>query len=317
MSGDVSGYCVQYGVWPNCPNSCKFCLLKDKNFLNEDEQITSLNNIITNISSIDWTGKFSAGISLLGGEVYYVKSPRVQEKFMELVDVIIDKILLVSSNPACKYSTVTNGLYKPDFLYRVIDRIVERAGIQKVDVNFSFDFKYRFTSEAAKQRVLSNINGFHERYNYKVCVQMILTQYVIDMWKAGEFDVLKWEQEHIPGNILTFLYPHPIHLGVEPPDFRFKRVDFLQFMQYLRTAAYDHFVNFVHSTINSERFKYTGLEEKLHQKENNQERFVRQIPILSDGKEIKSPCGHSVLYRCYKDSDRCMLCDLLAIHGEI
>lgn len=317
MNDRMSGCCVQYGVWPNCPNSCKFCLLKEKEFLNEDEQLAILDDIIKNISYLDWKGKFSAGISLLGGEVYYIKSERVQDKFMELVDVIIDKILLVSDNPACRYSTVTNGLYNPAFLYRVIDRIVERVGISKVDVNFSFDFKYRFTSEKAKQLVLDNINAFHVRYNYKVCVQMILTQYVLDMWKAGDFDVPKWEQDNIPGNILTFLYPHPIHIGVEPPDFRFKRSDFLQFMQYLRTSAYDHFVNFVHSTLNSERFKYTGLEERSYDEKKDCGRHVSQIPILSDGKEIKSSCGHSILYRCYKDSDRCMLCDLLAIHGDV
>lgn len=315
MSDRISGHCVQYGVWPNCPNSCKFCLLKDKRFLTEDEQITVLDNIIKNISYLDWENQFSAGISLLGGEVYYVKSHKVQNKFMELVDVIIDKILLVSKNPACKYSTVTNGLYKPNFLYRVIDRIVERAGIHKVDVNFSFDFKYRFTSEAAKELVLKNINAFHERYDYRVCVQMILTQYVIDMWKAGTFDVVRWEQENIPGNLLTFLYPHPIHIGTEPADFRFKRTDFLQFMQYLRSSTYEHFVNFVHSTVNSERFKYTGLEER--RKHVVDSARISQIPILSDGKEIKTSCGHSVLYRCYSDSDRCMLCDLLAIHGDV
>ena len=308
----VSGYCVQYGVWPNCPNHCQFCLLKDKHFLSEKQQIQILNQIIENIRHQDWAGRFSAGISLLGGEVYYVKSPRVQDKFMELIDVIIDHILLVSKNPACKYSTVTNGLYKPDFLYRVIDRIVERVGIEKVDVNFSFDFKYRFSSEAAKQLVLKNINAFHERYDYKVCVQMILTQYLLDLWKDGKFDILSWEKENIPGNILAFLYPHPVHIGHEPPDFRFSRGDFLHFIQYMRNETYEHFVNFFHSTINSERFKYTGLEER-HGK--NSERKILQIPILSDGKEIKSSCGHSILYRCYKDSDRCMLCDLLALHG--
>lgn len=309
---ELSGYCIQYGIWPNCPNSCDFCLLKSKAFLSEKEQIKVIDAIIENIKYQDWENRFSAGISLLGGEVYYIKSDKVKEKYMELIDAIIDRVLLVSKNPACRYSTVTNGLYKPDFLYRVVDRIAERAGIEKVDVNFSFDFKYRFKSEAAKQLVLKNINEFHKRYNYRVGVQMILTQYVIDMWKRGEFDVGTWEQENIPGCIVTFLYPHPTHTGIEPPDFRFKRKDFLQFCQYLRTNHYEHFVNFLHSTINSERFKYTGLQGRQHKKYD-----VKQIPILSDGKEIKSPCGHSVLYRCYTDSDNCMLCDLETIHGEL
>lgn len=308
----LSGYCIQYGIWPNCPNDCKFCLLKSKRFLSEKEQLRILDAIIENVKHQDWTGKFSAGISLLGGEVYYVKSEKVRAKFMELVDVIIDHILLVSENPACRYSTVTNGLYKPDFLYQVVDRIVERVGIQKVDVNFSFDFKYRFKSESAKALVLKNINDFHARYNYKVNVQMILTQYVIDMWKSGQFEVGQWEQENIPGCILTFLYPHPTHTGIEPPDFRFKRSDFLRFCQYLRTSHYEHFVNFLQSTANSERFKYTGLQGRKGNDYN-----VLQIPILSDGKEIKSECGHSVLYRCYSDSPKCMLCDLETIHGGI
>lgn len=313
MNEHVSGYCIQYGLWPNCPNSCQFCLLKDKKFISEKKQIKVINDVITNIQHQDWTNKFSAGISLLGGEVYYVKSERVQEKFMELIDVIIDKILLVSTNPACKYSTVTNGLYNPEFLYRVVDRIVERAGIEKVDVNFSFDFKYRFKSENAKALVLRNINAFHQRYDYRVSVQMILTQYVIDLWKAGKFNVSEWEQENIPGNLIAFLYPHPVIHGEEPPDLRFKRSDFLAYMQHLRSSEYEHFINFVHSTINSERFKYTGLEERHGKKKID----VTQIPILSDGKEIKTSCGHSVLYRCYSDSDRCMLCDLLTIHGDV
>ena len=62
---------------------------------------------------------------------------------MELIDVIIEYVLKVSPNPHCKYSTVTNGIYDPAFLYRVIDRIVSEVGIEKVDVNFSYDLKYR------------------------------------------------------------------------------------------------------------------------------------------------------------------------------
>jgi len=40
-----------------------------------------------------------------------------------------------------------------------------------------------------------------------------------------------------------------------------------------------------------------------------------QQPVLSDGKEEITECGHSKLYRCYADSDECMLCDLLVL-GE-
>ena len=54
-------------------------------------------------------------------------------------------------------------------------------------------------------------------------------------------------------------------------------------------------------------YKYTGYRDKKGP--------VDQQPILSDGKEEISECGHSILYRCYSDSDECMLCDL-QILGE-
>ena len=45
--------------------------------------------------------------------------------------------------------------------------------------------------------------------------------------------------------------------------------------------------------------------------------IVFQQPKLTDGKEIITECGHSELYRCYADSDRCMLCDLVALDEDV
>ena len=181
--------CVQYGVWANCPNKCDFCLLRQKEFYTVEQQLFWLDQIENNIKQLDWANEFSGGISLLGGELYYVKNEKVKAKFLHLIDVIIEYILKVSKDPVCRYSTVTNGLYEPSFLFQVIDKIKDSVGMEKVDVNFSYDFKYRFKNEAAERLCASNIRAFRDRYNYKVGIQMILTQHVIDKWKAGEFDL--------------------------------------------------------------------------------------------------------------------------------
>jgi len=91
---------------------------------------------------------------------------------------------------------------------------------------------------------------------------MILTQHVIDLWKAGKFDVNKFNEEEIPGNTLSFLYPHPIRTGIKLDDFFFKRSDFLKFLAYLREANKAVYISFLHSTKNSCRFKYTGLRDR-------------------------------------------------------
>ena len=295
---------VQYGIWSNCSNHCDFCLIEKHYYRNSEQMISYLQEVIDNVKIQDWKNKFSDGISLLGGELYFVTDKAVQDKFMELIDTIIDYVLLVSPNPNCKYSTVTNGIYEPSFLYKVIDRIVEKAGIKYVDVNFSYDLKYRFHNEAARKQCLQNIIDFHKRYNYRIGVQMILTQYLIDKFNSGEFSIEKWQNEIAPGSILEFLYPHKIHTGCVLEDFNFKRNDFIKFMRKLHCENPENFYNFVSSVRHSSVFKYTGLyiDEKG---------FTHSEPVLSDGKEIINPiCNHSTLYQCYSDSNKCMLCDL-------
>lgn len=301
---------VQYTVLPNCTGNCDFCLRDERFFLTKGQILDNIELIRKNISLIDWKDQFQYGISLLGGEIYYMRDQDYQEAFLDLIDTIIEKVLKVSDNPECKYSSVTNGMYNPEFLFKVVDRIVEKVGIQKVDLNFSFDLKYRFKTKEQQQQVLDNINAFHNRYNYKVGVQMILTQYLIDMWKKGQFKTTEFIEKYIPSNMLCYLYPHPIRTGKELPDFFFKRKDFLDFILALKIEAPEIYRGFLQSTRNSAIFKYTGLIHKntLHD--------YKEMPILSDGKEIiNEKCGHSILYKCYSDCDRCMMCDLRQLDG--
>ena len=89
---------------------------------------------------------------------------------------------------------------------------------------------------------------------------MILTQYVIDMWKYGKFDTKEFMNEKFPGNQLCFLYPHPISTGKKLYDFNFKRGDFLKFLRYLRERDPHTYRSFVLSTKNSSIFKMTGYK---------------------------------------------------------
>jgi hypothetical protein len=301
---------VQYGLWPNCSNACKFCLIKDKNAFTKDQLMFELEQTIKNIDYIDWENQYSDGISLLGGELYYITDIDLQSKFLELIDKIIEKILKVSKNPNCRYSSVTNGIYDSTFLYKVIDKITDAVGIGKVDINFSYDFKYRYATEEIKKLVEKNINDFHTRYNYILGVQMILTQYVINMTLNDGWRPSKFINEILPGNRLAFLYPHPIHRGYESSgeelsDFNFTRSSFIKFLNILEYDTPATYRGFIESSKNSAVFKHTGLFYKGDSGSEDQK------PILSDGKELLNPqCGHSILYQCYSDSDRCMLCDL-------
>lgn len=302
---------VQYGIWSDCCNSCDFCLRLNRRNTSNQTKIELLRDIRENLHHIDWQGKFAYGISLLGGELFYVRNKEVQQEFHRLIDEII-KVVLLPGDYNCKFSTVTNGIYDPTFLYSVIDKLRDAVGMNRLDVNFSYDLKYRYHSEAARMKAFNNINAFCDRYDYSVGVQMILTQHLINLWKAGQFDVNQFIKDNFPKCNLCLLYPHPVHTGRQLDDFHFTRRDFLQFIRYLKQANNKTYVSFVNSVKHSGTFKYTGMREKGRDFSNDQQ------PILSDGKEVLNPaCGHSTLYQCYSDCDRCIMCDLKNIDNDL
>lgn len=297
---------VQYGMWGNCSNHCDFCLKKDKHELTPEQLIREIEETRKNISIIDWEGKFHDGISLLGGELFHIKDPNVQDAFMELIEDIIEKIL--KKVPTAVFSCVTNGIYHPSFLYRVMDRFRDTVGMRRVDIAFSYDLQYRFHTVEARNLVVQNILDFMKRYNHTLVVQMILTQHVINLCKAGTWSPNYFETEEIPGTILSFLYPHPIFDGCDKPDkrlpdFQFKRKDLFWFIRWLKDHNERCYYSFLSSTQHSGIYKYTGRFDK------DLDGFAEQ-PKLTDGKEELALCGHSTLYRCYSDCDRCLECDL-------
>lgn len=300
---------LQYSVWSNCCNACDFCLRRERIPYSKEKQLHRLERIKQNLDYIDWKDRYKDGISLLGGELYYITDPDLQQSFLELIDLIIEKVLKVSPNPNVKFSTVTNGLYEPTFLITVLDKIVNACGAKALDLNFSYDLKYRYHEDWQPKQVIDNVNKVHDRYNYVIGIQMILTQYVIDKCLAGE-DVIESVYRDMPGNQVCLLYPHPIFTGKTLDDFFFSRSSLFQFLHWLKEKHAHEYMSFMLSTKNSAVYKWTGLKDITSDS-------VTEQPQLTDGKEEITDCGHSVLYRCYTDSPKCMLCDLYAFDEDM
>ena len=127
---------VQYGLWPNCTNQCDFCLLEDRVYKPEDARLRVLAAVKENIKTIDWKDKFSNGISLLGGEIFYTDSEKVKTSFLDLINQIVDDIFTKSN--VAMISVVSNGIYDPDVLLRpTLDLLKKRNVIDRINLNFS------------------------------------------------------------------------------------------------------------------------------------------------------------------------------------
>lgn len=306
---------VQYGLWPNCTNKCDFCLLDDHQYKTVTERLHILDIIKKNIMAIDWKNKFSDGISLLGGEVLYTDSEEVKESFLDLIKLIVDFIF--EKNNAKTLSIVSNGIYDPNvLLIPVLDLLKEKNVLDKFNLNFSYDIKYRFHTEESRQQCISNINMVYNEYGIIPNVQTCLTQYLIDDLLSGDFDIFKFREKFFPHSVISFLYPHKIKTGKVLNDFFFTRASLFQFVNWMKTNGYNfELENFIQSVINSAQFKYTGLFHRNYIENWNDKKSIKKIqqqPIL-EKKQILTECGHSHLYRCYSDSNKCMLCDLLKV----
>ena len=307
---------VQYGLWSNCTNQCDFCLLQDRKYRSEEERLNMLSSVKENIKLLDWKNKFSDGLSLLGGEVYYTDSEKVKESFLDLIELIIKEVLI--KNKTAKYSTVTNGIYDSTILLEpTLDLMKKYNVLDQVDINFSWDLKYRFHTEESLQSMIKNVNLVYEKYGLIPFVQTCLTQYIIDAHLKGKFNIFDYQQEHFPHTNLSFLYPHKINTGKEVPDFFFTRDSLFKFIKYLKDINQNEIIQrLIQSVVNSSQFKYTGLwrRDSIYNQKNKHllQKCINQEPTL-ENKQILTECGHSDMYRCYIDSDKCMLCDLLMV----
>lgn len=304
---------VQYGLWPNCTNSCDFCLLLDKDYKSVDQRLNMLEAIKENIDFVDWKDKFSNGISLLGGEIYYTESDQIKESFLDLIKKIINIIII--PNKESVYSTVTNGIYDSKLLLEpTLDLFKEYGVLDQVDINFSWDLKYRFHNEESLQSMIKNTNMIYDKYGLYPGVQTCLTQYLIDAHLNGEFDLVEYQKEHFPNTKLSLLYPHKINTGKVLDDFFFKRESLFKFIKYLKSTGQNALIqHLIQSVTNSSQFKYTGLwiRDDIYSG-NKIKKEIEQEPTL-ENKQNLTECGHSDMYRCYTDSDKCLLCDLLMV----
>ena len=338
---------VQYCVWPTCANNnpimdpktgkqacipvkdpitnefildengekvlkpafgCAFCLRDNRDIWIPDLKIKRIKEIYDNLDVIDWS-EYSGGMSMLGGEIYCETNKLVQEEFLKLIDKVI---IVMKEHPWIKWSTVTNGMYMANFLFQVLDKLVSGVGIDRLDINFSYDKKYRYANEFVERQVLLNIRTTCKRYNYTVGVQTILTSYLINDILSGRFNIKKFEKNEIKGAQLTFLYPHPINpLLPKLDDFFFSRSEFFKWVKYMKMKFPRKFDNFYLSCYNSAIYKATGARDVFKTASFKQ-------PELSDGKEImNNKCNHSVLYQCYSDCSNCLICDLESVGRSV
>lgn len=293
---------LQYLLWTNCNNDCKFCIRGDKTdaYTNIDNMIISVRRAYESIELQDWS-KYDGGISVIGGELFYITDKRLQEELYNLFELICNKVLSICEQT--HLVLITNLIYDTTYLETILQMFQEFGIESQIQLHTSFDTKYRYKNKEDQDLYFNNIKKLRKNYpKISITTQCIVTQYLIDAVKSNEFNIENFEDEYDVK--FALLVPLRSNLSSRLPDFFSKRSDFINFLVRLATdnpLVFRKFVNSAKYAFTSKDFIDTQNDEELVPSNS-----VQLYPSDMD-------CGHPDIYRCYSDSDKCMLCDIEAL----
>ena len=323
MSYDKSGKssrsikCLQFELWQDCDNGCKWCYLKEHRILTTDEQkIHNIQEVINDINS-DSLKDFNA-IGLIGGEFFQgqLSDPEVKKEFLNMIEVINQKLI---SNEIQEF-WLTASLIKPNQLDLVdVLKIFDFNNFknnQRVILCTSYDSMGRFHTEAAEQTWFNNLEAIAVFFpDITLHTQTILTQDLIEKTiqnehifdKILEYSMLDFkipnyfrDKELAINGIKDYrgLLHNNLHRFPEKFFIEDRKI-FLQFLPiYIKIFGKDKLKNLInYPSLRSHTLKIFSEDYTLSNRWDYEEnRYL--------------PCGHLLDGQCYIDSDKCMYCDI-------
>lgn len=172
---------IQYQLWQDCRNGCKFCSEKNQISVNK---IWSLNYIINKLDDPEVFDYQEVGI--IGGEIFdnQLDNKDVEKLFYKLMDKLINMHFK-------KIYVATSLIFDINkHLIKFINYLIANNVFDKVLFCTSYDIKYRFNTNAKKELWESNMLVLKKLYpTIKTHVETILTQYFIDSVLSKEFSI--------------------------------------------------------------------------------------------------------------------------------
>lgn len=179
---------IQYELWKDCRNGCKFCFNKGQPDLNK---INSLNFVLKKLDE-DEVNDYNE-VGFIGGEFFdtQLENKEVRELFYSLFEKIS------RMNKFDKIYITTSLLFDPsNYLIPFLDFLKSLNILDKVLLCTSFDLKYRFHTEQRKQLWEKNMLLMNQLFpQMKLHVEIILTQFFIDAVLNDTFNIEEFQEK--------------------------------------------------------------------------------------------------------------------------
>ena len=308
---------IQFELWHECNNLCKMCFLGLENRVTPKEtKIQSLKDAIK--GATEFKGEI---IAIIGGEFFQgqIADPEVHDLFYEFISLVINKL----NNEEIEVSWVTATLTDktPKDLIEFLNFVKEKwNGKGHLMLCTSYDLIGRFHTEQKKlnweenMRLIPTIDP-----RIEMNTTMILTNALVEAYLNNEISFLEFTTKYNTGIMIKHPNAGPYktlkEMEAALPGFVPERKKTLHFFKKLKLKE-----PFIYETCvfnvnlradecikrNNDGYSYSDKRDKKSKNEYT----------LGYAETRAMKCGHSKLYRCYKDSDACMKCDFLNIKDE-
>jgi hypothetical protein len=222
---------IQYELWKDCSNACKFCFNKGQKDL---DKIESLNFVMDKLDDPE-VDEYEE-IGFIGGEFFdtQLDEPRVKELFYKLFDKCIEKI---HSHKIDKLYITTALLFDMNkYLIPFLDYLRDKGVLENVLLCTSFDLKYRFHTEKRRKLWEDNMLKLHQLYpTLRLHTETIVTGFFVNAVLNGEFSISEFcDKFHTHIDYIEagsgFYYYDKKECAKDMPDFFPTKDNFIKFL---------------------------------------------------------------------------------------
>ena len=307
---------LQFELWQECNNHCKFCYLGDSNLCTPRKiKLKSLENTLAKLDDKSILDEYDT-IGFIGGEFFQgqMNDEEIRSKFMKLMEKTASLLKQKLIKFVWIYATMTIGDQKD--LYDTLEKYGDCDGVWLLT---SYDTVGRFHSKKMEENWrfhMKNIQKLYPKIRFNVTT--ILTQDLIDKYLNNEFSFRDFSEEF---KCEFFFKQCGLYKGMNKeqvvadfPEFLPKRSSFLKFLGKFRCEesdiAWDKMFNIKYRADALYRNFNTEDESMILNLRYKDRKAEINIPKHSDAEEtVLSKCGHAKTYSTYADCDNCMLCD--------
>lgn len=304
---------LQFELWQECNSLCKFCYLGHENRFTPDElKINSIESALEIISNPSTYNEYDV-LSYLGGEFFQgqMKNPEVKTKFMELMKKTAELLENGTIRNVWIYATMTIGEQKD--LYETLKLFNKKEGLW---ILTSYDTKGRFHTPKMEENWDYHMRHIHELYpEIRFNITSILSEDLIDKYLDGRFSFKDMMEKYHCAFFLKQCgkgnYTKE-EMNKILPNFFPPRNKFIKFLRKFRNEESD--------LMWTKLFDIHYRADMLYRNHNIKDKQMESNPRFKDSKKEEAvrddqilPCGHLDNYQAYIDSDKCCLCDKIAI----